>query len=413
MSFMPPVKKPKSKSKPSFNALGKDLGVLQRKCDCGSGAGSGRECESCAKKKVVQRKAESPAKPASTPSPVAQTLRSAGKPLDAGTKSFMESRFGHDFSQVRVHTDSQAAQSAKSVQAHAYTVGQNIAFAQGKYAPETSHGKKLLAHELAHTVQQRGLQRSADNLSGLSDSQDKRYESEADRTADRVVGMASPLKPIPMPITRTGGPTLSRKKDLGKTLKFDLDGNKYEADQVEADPEAYDVNPLYVPAEKGDDGITRYEDAVSAGTLQTVFDLKKDKVASWQKRDSTDAMKKTWLSARNIIDSKEADTKWKTAGGKKEFPSTKDGTCQMDHIIELQLQGGNNAENIQPLNQSPNATSGSNLRVQIMKISEEIENSGLHDKKKSQIQLRFRSTKPYGSFKQKPVKGKVPNKEGS
>jgi uncharacterized protein DUF4157 len=85
---------------------------------------------------------------------VQEVLSSSGQPLDIDTQAFMESRFGHDFSQVRVHTDEQAMESARSVNALVYTVGQNVVFGQGQYAPETSEGKMLLVHELTHVVQQ-------------------------------------------------------------------------------------------------------------------------------------------------------------------------------------------------------------------------------------------------------------------
>ncbi len=85
---------------------------------------------------------------------VQEVLSSSGQHLDADTQAFMESRFGHDFSQVRVHTDERAMESAHAVNALAYTVGQDVVFGQGQYVPETSEGKKLLAHELTHVVQQ-------------------------------------------------------------------------------------------------------------------------------------------------------------------------------------------------------------------------------------------------------------------
>ena len=66
----------------------------------------------------------------------------------------MESRFGHDFSQVRVHTDTRAAESARAVNARAYTVGRNVVFGSGQYAPGSGEGQRLLAHELTHVVQQ-------------------------------------------------------------------------------------------------------------------------------------------------------------------------------------------------------------------------------------------------------------------
>ena len=85
---------------------------------------------------------------------VEEVLRAPGQPLDRDMRSLMESRLGHDFSHVRVHTDPTAAESAAAVGALAYTVGSDIAFGAGQYAPRTSAGQRLLAHEMVHTVQQ-------------------------------------------------------------------------------------------------------------------------------------------------------------------------------------------------------------------------------------------------------------------
>ena len=83
-------------------------------------------------------------------------LPTAGRHLDSATAQFMESRFGHGFGRVRIHTDTRAAESARAAQALAYTMGDNIVFSAGQYAPQTSKGRRLLAHELAHVVQQQG-----------------------------------------------------------------------------------------------------------------------------------------------------------------------------------------------------------------------------------------------------------------
>jgi len=88
------------------------------------------------------------------PSILHEVLRSPGSPLDSQTRLFMESRLGNDFRQVRVHKDSQAIASAQMLNAKAYTLGQNVVFGEGQYTPETLPGKRLLAHELAHTLQQ-------------------------------------------------------------------------------------------------------------------------------------------------------------------------------------------------------------------------------------------------------------------
>ena len=93
-----------------------------------------------------------------------RSLRGGGQPLPRSVRSFFEPRFGHDFSQVRVHTDARAAEMAKAVNARAYTTGRNVVFGAGQYAPRTVAGKKLLAHELTHVVQQTRREPGAPNM---------------------------------------------------------------------------------------------------------------------------------------------------------------------------------------------------------------------------------------------------------
>jgi Domain of unknown function (DUF4157) len=88
------------------------------------------------------------------PAVVQEAIRSSGQPLDAQTRAFMQSRFGNDFAHVRVHTGDKAAASARSLGAAAYTLGSDIVFASGKYAPHTTSGRRLIAHEIAHVLQQ-------------------------------------------------------------------------------------------------------------------------------------------------------------------------------------------------------------------------------------------------------------------
>jgi hypothetical protein len=90
----------------------------------------------------------------SSPPSVAGTLANPGRHLDSSVQKEMEDRFGHDFSHVRVHSDPAAEQSARDIGAHAYTVGNNIVFGAGKFEPASQAGKRLLAHELTHVVQQ-------------------------------------------------------------------------------------------------------------------------------------------------------------------------------------------------------------------------------------------------------------------
>jgi outer membrane protein OmpA-like peptidoglycan-associated protein len=87
---------------------------------------------------------------------VHDVLRLSGQPLDTATRAFMEPRVVHDFSQVRVHTDARAATSSQAIQARAHTTGHNIVFATNQYSPHTENGKRLLAHELTHVIEQEG-----------------------------------------------------------------------------------------------------------------------------------------------------------------------------------------------------------------------------------------------------------------
>jgi hypothetical protein len=129
--------------------------VLQRRCACGGVPGADGECAAC-KAKRLQRKALAERGGGVAPSIVHDVLRSPGRPLEGPVRTDMETRLGHDFSHVRVHTDGRAAASAAAVDAQAYTVGRNVVFGQGGYAPSSSSGRALLTHELAHVVQQGG-----------------------------------------------------------------------------------------------------------------------------------------------------------------------------------------------------------------------------------------------------------------
>ena len=90
-----------------------------------------------------------------------QNMRGGGQPLPESARAYFEPRFGHDFSQVRVHTDAKAAESSRVVNARAFTVGQDVVFGAGQYAPGTTTGQRLLAHELTHVVQQRNIHPTA------------------------------------------------------------------------------------------------------------------------------------------------------------------------------------------------------------------------------------------------------------
>jgi hypothetical protein len=114
-----------------------------------------RMCAECQEEEEQAQRKESGATSPEAPSIVQTVVNSGGGTnLDTGTRGFMENRFGYDFSNVKIHNDTVAAKSAQSINALAYTSGNNIVFNQGQYSPGTNAGKKLLAHELTHVVQQ-------------------------------------------------------------------------------------------------------------------------------------------------------------------------------------------------------------------------------------------------------------------
>jgi hypothetical protein len=142
-------------------------------------------------------------------SPVHDVVGSGGgQALDPEVRADMEQRLGSDFSGVRVHTDDAAHESAKSVQAHAYTVGSDVVFQRGMYDPGSTAGRTMLAHELTHVVQQRAGAVDGSPAAGgirVSDPSD-RFEREAAANAERVMAQPS----APPPVANAPAPAVQR-----------------------------------------------------------------------------------------------------------------------------------------------------------------------------------------------------------
>jgi hypothetical protein len=140
-----------------------------------------RKCSLCEEKEKLQRKPEFPfiqKKESQGGVPVSDQIgqniaaaKGNGDPLPVGTRSFMESRFGNDFSNVRIHAGENAVQMSRELHAQAFTVGSDVFFNQNKFSPESDSGKRLLAHELTHTVQQTGVQKKTENSQNISSSE--------------------------------------------------------------------------------------------------------------------------------------------------------------------------------------------------------------------------------------------------
>jgi Domain of unknown function (DUF4157) len=165
---------------------------LQRKCACGGTPGPTGECEACRRKRLALRSSSrGQAEHSATTPLVHEVLRSPGQALDPGSRAFFEPRFGHNFSHVRVHTDARAAESARAVNALAYTVGHDIVFGSSMYRPATLSGLRLLAHELAHVMQQKGVPSSHLQIS----PDENPLERQADSVAEMVLSQQK-LPPI-------------------------------------------------------------------------------------------------------------------------------------------------------------------------------------------------------------------------
>jgi hypothetical protein len=129
---------------------------------------------------------------------VHEVLRSPGGPLGVATRNFFEPRFRYNFSQVRIHSDAEASDSARAINARAYASGNHIAFARGEYAPDSDRGKRLLAHELAHVVQQR--------TSGIAQSIQSRRPEE------------QPMSSEGKRVSETAGPAPSAERNIDAGL---------------------------------------------------------------------------------------------------------------------------------------------------------------------------------------------------
>jgi hypothetical protein len=188
---------------------------LQRKCACGGTPGLSGECEKCRREKL-QRKALTSELgirgEASVLPLVHEVLRSPGQPLDPANRAFMEPRFGHDFSDVRVHSDSQAADSAAALDAAAYTLGRHVVFGAGRFDSKSPGGRQLLAHELVHAVQQG---KSGTPGPGLEvDSPSSAAEIEAQRVSAQVVQNQA-ARPV---VRQNLGPAVSRTPTEGTSV---------------------------------------------------------------------------------------------------------------------------------------------------------------------------------------------------
>jgi outer membrane protein OmpA-like peptidoglycan-associated protein len=184
-------------------------GLLRRQSACGNHAYG--ECEARKRETggLVQRSVVDRGRAGEAPAIVHEVLRSPGRSLDTATRSLMEPRLGHNLSGVRVHSDQQAARSARAVGARAYTVGHDVVFDSGQYAPDSNVGQSLLSHELTHVVQQGNTAWTGGDLEiGAVDTPQEHearnaIHAESGRAPGSLAGTVAPRV-----VQREGGPDL-------------------------------------------------------------------------------------------------------------------------------------------------------------------------------------------------------------
>ncbi|MBK7621718.1 MAG: DUF4157 domain-containing protein [Kineosporiaceae bacterium] len=190
-------------------------------------------------------------------SPVHDVISSGGRPLDEDVRTDMESRLGADFSDVRVHDDSAAHDSARAVNAHAYTVGSNVVFQRDQYDPSSTQGRTTLAHELTHVVQQRSGPVDGTPAAGgvrISDPSD-RFEREAADTAARVMSDPAPAA-APSSLSAAAGPSAAVQRDESEESEDSVQGlfvQRQEDEEQQEDVQGSFAGPPPVQRDESED----------------------------------------------------------------------------------------------------------------------------------------------------------------
>jgi len=322
----------------------------------------------------------------SDPVMTAPALRDAGRPLDTATRSSFESGFGQDFSRIRVHDDAHAHDSARALDARAYAAGDHIVFGAGQYQPDTPAGRGLIAHELAHTVQQAGLALKADGP--LPAGSDARLETEADNAAaDVLSGRGAPaLSRASRPAVfraPVGTPTPAGTAPAGTALPMRPANIHPDFSIDSADPPVPNapevtiwLDKFVLPKPKGAGPWVQeaYDQATAGGRLGTGLMIDGNNYAAWKEDSKTDEYRNQWLHRIGFNSFPELGMALVAAAGNKTtpldmhadvkaiLPSIAGGLkalkCDIDHIVEKQMGGTSQPSNLQLLTSDVNQASG-------------------------------------------------------
>ena len=280
-----------------------------------------------------------PPTPADATDPTEQRIarrRGTGQPLPEAVRTDMASRFGHDFTAVRVHTDAAAAELCRDVQAHAFTVGADIFFAAGAFAPETRQGKELLAHELTHVVQQRGMQpttlaRTIIPESGVAPTPVPNATSQSRLNAVTV---------LPLPRSKRRHLFLFQSWLQANRLQRKAGYDREDPRQVSVWNRHIAITPAAFNAKLREHGIPE---------AQNDNDVVNLRIGS----QDHSRRRREWLQDLRVPN-------WDRQGRHANF--------QVDHIVELQVSGehgegvGNSIENMELFDEASNTSSGRTMK---------------------------------------------------
>lgn len=336
----------------------------------------------------------------------APPITDGGRSLDGTTRSNMESGFGRDFSNIRIHDDARAHDNARTLGARAYAAGDHIIFGEGQYRPESSSGQALIAHELAHSVQQGGVQMKADGP--MPAAADAELEAQADRAAAAVTAG----RPAPA-LSRIGVPAIFRNPTTeaspagaatsvaaGPTpgLPAGWSVIKAEPDTVAPIRATLKLDNFTLPEVKGPGAWVQQAYTDHKGRLAFIplfiGDSREPDQAMGAFKEGDEKYKKIWLAKNGFTSLAEIATAFETAGktnagietlrtkstvapiltGFKTNNLTKAG-CDIDHIVEKQLQGSSAPANLQLLGSTKNQTSGTNTFLELKGLVHKLDNT--------------------------------------
>lgn len=352
---------------------------------------------------------------------MAPPITDAGRPLDAGTRQAMESGFGRDFGHVRVHDDARAHDNARGLGAKAYAAGDHIVFGEGQYRPETAMGQALIAHELAHTVQQGGVQMKTDGP--LPAAADAELEAQADHAAAAVTaGRSAPAlsrigvpavfrageeQPAPAPAaaaTTTGLknvpswvvgfendaiPSNAAPLYLGVRMgpPFEMPTEKGVGAQVQAAYDRGGAVSTYYTANSG----SSYKEGLGSEGYQTQW-LNKYGYTSF-KGVSEAILASTDPDVIKVLDAK-AGANTKAFDTNRQFVTAlasgiKAAGCAVDHIVEKHMGGASVPSNLQLFDHNRNSASGRESWLKVKAHIEELRAPTMRGAKATQLQIFY------------------------